>query len=149
TVSSSNGPPCLWLALDTGRERLATSEEWESSFAGASWRPARLATRPMLTSTGSQLAGGETVGASVRKCWVTLLILLALSVATWLSMRNKAVTDRVLLIGLTVIWMVLFANNLGALPGLYGFDAAAHMEYVQYISEHKSLPLANEGYEMF
>ena len=26
---------------------------------------------------------------------------------------------------------------------------AAHMEYVQYICEHKTLPLANEGYEMF
>jgi tetratricopeptide (TPR) repeat protein len=149
TVSSSNGPPCLWLALDTGRERLATSEEWESSYAGASWRPTRLATRPMLTSVGSQLAGGQSISASFRKCWPTLLILAALSFAAWLSMRNKAITDRALLIGLTVIWIVLFANNLGALPALYGFDAAAHMEYVQYISEHKSLPLANEGYEMF
>ena len=64
-------------------------------------------------------------------------------------MRNQGITERVLLIGLAVIWVILFANNLGALPGLYGFDSAAHMEYVQYISEHKSLPLANEGYEMF
>jgi Flp pilus assembly protein TadD len=149
TVFSSNGPPCLWLALDAGRERLVTSEEWESSYAGAAWRPARLATRPMLTSAGSQLAGGETIGASLRKCWPTLLILVALSLAAWLTMRSEALTERILLIGLTLIWMVLFANNLRALPDLYGFDASAHMEYVQYISEHKSLPLANEGYEMF
>jgi tetratricopeptide (TPR) repeat protein len=149
TVSSSNSPPCLWLVLDTGRERLVTSEEWESSYAGAAWRPARLATRPMPTPAGSELSGGEMIAASIRKCWPTLLILAALSSAAWLTMRSKAVTERVFVIGLTVIWIVLFANNLAALPGLYGFDAAAHMEYVQYITEHKSLPLANEGYEMF
>lgn len=149
TVSSSNGPPCLWLALDTGREKLATSEEWESSYAGAAWRPARLATRPMPKPAGSELAGGETIGASVRKCWLTLVILALLSLAGWLGIRSKAITEKVFVIGLAVIWIVLFVNNIGTLPALYGFDASAHMEYVQYICEHKTLPLANEGYEMF
>jgi tetratricopeptide (TPR) repeat protein len=149
TVSSSNGPPCLWLALDTGRERLVTSEEWESSYAGAAWRAARLATRPMPTPAGSDLAGGESISASVRKCWPVLMILAVLSLAGWLAIRSKAVTERVLAIGLAVIWIALFANNVGVLPVLYGFDATSHMQYVQYLCEHKTLPLANEGYEMF
>jgi len=87
TISVLAGMEMMWrianvsrcLALDAGRERLVTSEEWESSYAGAASRPARLATQPMLTPAGSELAGGETIGASIRKRWPMLLILAALT----------------------------------------------------------------------
>ena len=46
-------------------------------------------------------------------------------------------------------WLALFANNLGALPHVIGFDAQSHMEYIGYIQEHGSLPLAAQGWEMY
>ena len=32
-------------------------------------------------------------------------------------------------------WLALFANNLGALPHLTGFDAQGHMDYIGYIAQ--------------
>ena len=50
---------------------------------------------------------------------------------------------------LAALWVALFANNLGALPRLTGFDAQGHLDYIRYLQEHGSLPLANQGWEMF
>jgi hypothetical protein len=46
-------------------------------------------------------------------------------------------------------WVILAANNIGQIHGQVGFDMARHVEYVQYIAEHRTLPLANQGWEMF
>jgi tetratricopeptide (TPR) repeat protein len=152
-VFNSNGPPCLWLTLDTGTETIVTSERWESSCAGAAWQPARSAARPMPITSGSELAGGVSTARALQSCWPVLGPLAVLSVAGWwlwcLRRRLPANARLLLLPGLAVGWVVLFANNLCALPDSYGFDASAHMAYVQYIMEHNALPLANEGYEMF
>jgi Tfp pilus assembly protein PilF len=53
------------------------------------------------------------------------------------------------LLALAGSWLALFANNLGALPPVTGFDAQSHMEYIRYIQEHGSLPLAAQGWEMY
>ena len=151
-VFNSNGPPCLWLSLQTGRKKVLTDESWEASYAGASWHSARLASRPMQITTGSELAGGDSTWRGIRKCWPALLVLTLLSAAAWRAVHARWFADKdnsLLLWALAAGWVLLFANNLGVLPNLYGFDAQAHMDYVRYIMEHKALPLANQGYEMF
>jgi len=50
---------------------------------------------------------------------------------------------------LAVLWVVLFANNLGVLPSLVGYDVDGHIAYIRYIQEHHCLPRADEGWEMF
>jgi tetratricopeptide (TPR) repeat protein len=45
--------------------------------------------------------------------------------------------------------MALFANNLGVMPTLAGYDVDGHIAYIRYIQEHHSLPRADEGWEMF
>jgi tetratricopeptide (TPR) repeat protein len=47
------------------------------------------------------------------------------------------------------LWIALFANNVGVLPTKVGFDVDGHMDYITYIQEHKSLPLAGQGWETF
>jgi hypothetical protein len=51
--------------------------------------------------------------------------------------------------GLLAAWLLLAANNIGQIPRHVGFDTDKHFEYVQYIAQHRSLPLANQGWEMF
>ena len=53
------------------------------------------------------------------------------------------------LLGLAVLWLALFANNLGVLSPRYGYDADAHNAYVRYVQEKQSLPLGSQGWEMF
>jgi Dolichyl-phosphate-mannose-protein mannosyltransferase len=51
--------------------------------------------------------------------------------------------------GLLAAWLLLAANNMGQVQGQVGFDMTKHLDYVRYIVEHRSLPLANQGWEMF
>jgi len=46
-------------------------------------------------------------------------------------------------------WVALGANNIWQLPSWVGPDLLAHFQYVAYIAEHRSLPLATDGWEMF
>jgi tetratricopeptide (TPR) repeat protein len=50
---------------------------------------------------------------------------------------------------LAVLWVALFVNNLGTLPTLAGYDVKDHLAYIRHIQENGTLPLANQGWEMF
>jgi Flp pilus assembly protein TadD len=175
TVSNSNGPPVLWLSLEAGGRRLNSDEGWESSYGGAAWRQARLASKPKMAIPGSPLYGGEEPWASFRARWLILLLFALLSgAAYWLLNRGfpGATNDapRITVQGprpplpaatgvmswellpalaLAVLWMALFANNLSVLPNFVGYDVDAHLAYIQYIQEHHSLPRADQGWETF
>ena len=167
TVTNTEGPPALWFWLGANGLALTSGKEWEASFAGASWRAARLATKPQIRPVGSPFSGGERPGASLRKRWPKLLFFLALSAAGyWLITKGwtmipsplsavhgpwRVLTGRDLVpvLGLAGLWILLFANNLGALPPSFGYDAKGHIDYIRYIQERHSLPLASEGWEMF
>src|SRR5206468_142944 len=47
------------------------------------------------------------------------------------------------------LWIVLFANNLGMLTSVMGFDSNFHLEYIDYIKTHWKLPLAKDGWQMY
>ncbi len=172
TVMNSNGPPILWLSLDTGAGQLNSDERWQASHGGAAWRPARLASKPKIALAGSLVEGGEEPWAGVRARWLTLLLFTVPSgAACWFLNRRSRLTtdhgpratDRGLDLGpagaftrellpvlvLAGLWVALFANNLGVLPSLVGFDVEPHIAYIRYIQEHHCLPRADEGWEMF
>ncbi|PYJ07297.1 MAG: hypothetical protein DME25_04185 [Verrucomicrobia bacterium] len=167
TVVNTDAPPALWLSLEAGRFALSTGETWEASYGGASWQAARLAAKPLLKPPGSPFAGGERPWASLQQRWPTLLLFLALSAAgywlitwrrfplprPWLQLRGPwsvvRSPDLLLVTGMAGMWIALFAHNLGALPSLLGYDVSAHIAYIRYIQDHRSLPLASEGWEMF
>jgi tetratricopeptide (TPR) repeat protein len=46
-----------------------------------------------------------------------------------------------------VLWAALFLHNLGHLDNV-GYDAPAHIDYIDYIQTHHALPLATDGWEM-
>jgi hypothetical protein len=50
---------------------------------------------------------------------------------------------------LLAAWIVLAANNIWQLPWLLGYDMDKHLDYVEYIARHRSLPLATDGWQMF
>jgi Flp pilus assembly protein TadD len=159
-VFTSNGPPALWLTLEAGGTSLFSGENWQASCAGATWRPARLAAEPPADPVGSPLHWTGRVGDCWRDAWPMLVIFSVLSgVAYWLCSRRQ-VEDKappaifrraevLLLLGLAVLWTALFANDLRALPGRFGFDSNGHIDYVRYILERKSFPTRWEVWEGF
>lgn len=152
TVTCSNGLPALWVYLRAGELKLISDESWESSIAGASWKPAQAATAPLPNRPGNRLFIPERPISSVRRKW-WVFVLLALAASGLAAIRRKFSASARMALGgaviLTLAWSALWANNLGVLPGGQGFDAAEHLHYIQYILDHGTLPLANEGWEMY
>jgi tetratricopeptide (TPR) repeat protein len=153
-VTCDNGLPALNLELEAGGFRLKSDETWESSLAGAVWQPARLASRPVEPAPGNWLYGAEDIQGALRASWPLLALfalLAALAVAArarW-SRRLPGKLQAAGLILLAAAWVLLFLHNFPLLPAMSGFDASAHLAYIQFIQEHKALPSANQGWEMF
>lgn len=156
TVFNTNGPPAMWLCLQGSGLELRSDEGWQASYAGATWRAARLAGKPEVVSRGNSLYGGAEPWTSLQARWPLLLLFAALSAAgywliRWWSTKPRAggwleMAPVLLLAG---AWGLLFANNLKVLPNLLGYDVTGHLPYIRYIQENHALPLASEGWEMF
>jgi tetratricopeptide (TPR) repeat protein len=166
TVSNLLGPPALSLALQADSAIVLTDQGWQVSLLGAAWQKAVLARDPPVIRPGNPLYGLETVSESLRRAGPNLLVVLLVAVAItaglgglwrvsslagsrlgkWLASPNAPIAVLVLII---LGWVVLFANNLPLLAGLFGFDRDGHQQYIDYILEKKALPLANEGWQMY
>jgi tetratricopeptide (TPR) repeat protein len=156
-VFNDDGPPGLWLQLSAGNFQLRSDADWDASIAGSAWRRAVLATSLKHPGPGNLLAGGEKVidaGARVWPVWLAfaaVAIVLVLATARLELLPPQASRWRTLiLVGIAgAMWMVLFWHNGSLLPFITGYDANDHAGYIKYIQERRSLPLPNEGYEMF
>jgi Flp pilus assembly protein TadD len=170
TVFNSNGPPALWLSLDVGPLQVNSGEDWRASYAGAAWRAAVPASAPKPMTASSSSYGLPPPWAGLGMRWPTLLGFALLSaVGCWLLRKTNlssstssnlpfpmAMEKRtgwyrefILVAVLAGSWLVLFVNNLWGLPHRVGFDASYHLDYVRYLQEHNSFPLASQGPEMF
>ncbi len=165
SVGNKSGPPALWAWLDAGGLQLISDDQWEASYAGSVWRPARLASKPLLQAHDGTAQDFSDLSIAWRTRWPTLLGLAGLSallVVGWpwwvqLAARRKNTARwawlqdpaRMVLAGAIVFWIALFWHNLDLLPRESGFDAPAHSDYIRYIMERHSLPLADEGGTMY
>lgn len=165
TVFNRFGPPALWLNIQAEGIILESDESWESSYAGAVWRPAQLAKESPRVAKGNPLSGGEKTFASLKACWPSLaaMILACAAVAVlgppWLqklegrplirSWNWTADPASLLFSVIALLWIVLMTHNLGLLPRMVGFDCEGHLDYINYIQKYWALPLADQGWEMY
>jgi tetratricopeptide (TPR) repeat protein len=151
-VFNHNGPPAFWLSLTTDRLSLRSDQTWKASFAGSSWVDAELATAPKTPGPGSPIAGGESTCNAAQRVWPFWVVLTAIaSVAAIIGLKHSTERrlEKTVLLVLAALWLLLFWNNVRLLPFHAGFDAKEHLKYINYIQEHRTLPLPNEGWEMY
>lgn len=164
TVFNKKAPPALWASLDCGSNSFVSGPEWDASILGAARRSAWPATVPTKVERGNDVFGGENTFDSLRLAAPTLLLFTVLSCAIVFgalkllgpSGKNGEARPAIsksqlmvqLVIGLGILWVILFINNLSLLPRDFGFDEHSHEEYIDYICVHGSLPLATDGFEM-
>ncbi len=157
TVTNTNGPPALALALIADGIRLASDTQWQVSLAGAAWRPAKFASAPPLSLPGSPGFDGERTWTSLKARWPFLAGFAVLALFGYgfivLAARGKfarfAAQEWIPPAFAAVVWIALFANNVPQLPDLIGYDVGGHLNYVRYLQEHRALPSASEGWEMY
>jgi hypothetical protein len=148
-VACAKGLPALSLELEAGEFLLRSDEIWESSLAGAVWQPAQIASKPTEPAPGNWIYGAEDIQGAFQAAWplVAVFVVLAALILWIVRQSGKLQFAGVLLFG--AAWALLYLHNIPLLPAMSGFDASAHMAYIQFIQEHKSLPAGSQGWEMF
>lgn len=160
-VRHALGPPALWctLELDDGA-RIASDTSWTTSLAGATERPARLASTPLdewATPAPANTARRSDVPApfaALRANSGFVLVLFGAGCAAVFALgrvreaSTKLRLERWLVRGSIGAWIVLFFVNSGLDPS-FGFDVEGHLEYVNYVLQRGALPLADEGWEAY
>jgi Dolichyl-phosphate-mannose-protein mannosyltransferase/Tetratricopeptide repeat len=154
-VFNHNGPPALWLVLSTDQLNVRTDKNWETSFAGSSWRNAALASAAKIPGRGNPVADGERTFDAAKKIWPLWILLIGIActgVIPWrasLKQFSSASLERVVVLLVCAMWLFLFWNNTQLLPFHAGFDSKKHLKYIEYIQQHWSLPSPSEGWEMY
>jgi tetratricopeptide (TPR) repeat protein len=154
-VFNYNGPPALWLTLTTSQLSLRSDETWEVSFAGSSWRDAALAAAAKTPGSGNSISGGERTIDVVKKDWVFWIVLVAIAfgiafLADFIFKGSAGPRrEQMLLLVIAGLWLLVFWNNNRLLPFHRGFDSKEHLNYINYIQQHRALPLPTEGWEMY
>jgi tetratricopeptide (TPR) repeat protein len=154
-VFNQNGPPTLWLTLDTDQLNVRTDENWQTSFAGSSWRNAALASAAKIPRPGNPVANEERTFDVAKKIWPLWILLIGTACAGIILWRaaarhlRSASSERVIILLLSAVWLLLFCNNMRFLPFHAGFDVGEHLKYIEYIQKNWSLPLPTEGLEMY
>ena len=159
TVVNQSGPPALSLELKSGDFLLTSDEAWEVSVSGSNWRAARAASATPRAGKGNELFLLETTSGALGRCWPWLCLFAAISVCGvalfqyyigWtISSAPATGFPKMILVLLAAVWALLFLHNFPFVPAASGFDGSQHLDYASYIQDHRRLPNAREGLEMF
>ncbi|MFO0946033.1 MAG: hypothetical protein U1D30_08815 [Planctomycetota bacterium] len=155
-VENSKGPPALWLALEAASVRVSTDETWDVSLAGAAPRPARLASKPLLEEN-YDYHFPSPIQAVQDRPWLTLLMAIP-GIVAWL-VWNRWLPDLVKTSGaylewaafavVATAWIAMYLHNAAFLFPKIGFDVHGHLAYIDHLKDQRTLPRADEGWEMF
>lgn len=158
-VRSRFGPPALWLSVEGEGLAWKTDGAWTVSLAGASPRPARLATTPMdrwpppAEEQPAAASFRPRVSDSAMRSLPRWAAFAAVTAALLLAVGRlrRAETRALALVGLAAVaWAALmWSNGRRESDQLFGFDVEGHLQYIGYILQNGRLPLADEGWEMY
>ncbi|MCC7011882.1 MAG: glycosyltransferase family 39 protein [Planctomycetes bacterium] len=161
------GPAAVWATLECDGQRIASDSTWRASCAGSAERPVRLATEPMSAwstpSTGSAMGALASTelnptplnGLSERRG--TLAACATIAIALVIALGRVVRRAPAHFGARSVAAVVAVAAAAGAalfwhnreLSIEAGFDARAHVEYVDHMRATWSVPFADEGWEMY
>jgi tetratricopeptide (TPR) repeat protein len=161
-VVNDLGPPVLWLVLEGPGLTLPSNQEWTVSLDGATELPADLASRTLTPRPGHGAANEVGTLESIRAVFPLLLIFAAAIGAALLvaglvqdGERRIGIWGYALspssfgLLAASLLWALWFSHNTFSVPLFQsGFDAQWHLNYIRYLQDNRTLPLADAGWEM-
>jgi len=152
SVTNAKGPPLLQARLSLPGRTLETDADWQVVTPGANPRPAARADDTRLHPDAFLLPEpGQMLARHARGLGLGLLVCLGLVWAAdavrpaWLRRQAVAAAAAFVL----VFWGAVLVTKTASLPAVMGFDAPAHMHYVELIREGGRLPLADEGFSTY
>jgi hypothetical protein len=149
-VTRADGPALLQAKLILGDREIETDSAWEvttpQGLPTPAWRAHDQGIHP-----GSRLMPkpGE---ALLRKApWLIGLFALSAGGAVLYLRRGRSARDAPLITlgSVSLLWLWIFFVKLTSLPAEVGFDATAHLAYIDYLQSHLSLPTAQYGFATY
>ena len=157
-VRNPTGRPALALTLALPEGALRTDASWQVSWGGSLPVPALVASSPP-PSRRLDPGGPPAPPEALARRLPLLVVLFGLALlAAWgvdrlvargLPGRLAGREWEIALGTIAVLWLALIAHNSPLLHPTYGYDADGHLAYVERIRTTWSLPLANEGWQMY
>ncbi|MHC4526486.1 MAG: hypothetical protein ACYS29_01305 [Planctomycetota bacterium] len=151
-VTCDYGPPALWLYSEGLANQVKTDNSWSVSIPGRSAVAARLADDCLVHP--SSLKAMTPYEAFAKKLPMLTLFFGISFAVFWLQGYKRKITETnggqvwgflsfspKSVLGLSIfLWMILFIRNSGTIPLSLGFDAPAHLQYVEHVLVRHSLP---------
>ena len=149
-VKRADGPALLQARLIRENDEIQTDSAWQVSSANHPSTPAWRARDQGLHPESRSMPSPSQIAA--RKApWLLGLFLLS-AVAAILCKRRKGIArnaPRITLAAITLLWITFFFLKVGNLPVDVGFDATAHLAYIDYLRERLQLPSAAYGFATY
>ncbi len=152
SVTNAKGPPLLQARLALGEQVIQSGGDWQVSTPGANPRQAVIADDTRLHPDAFVLPEPAQVlaryalplGLGLAVC-VGLALAIEVFRPAWLRTQAIAGAGAFAL----VFWLAVFVTKTSTLPAVMGFDAPAHMHYIELIRTGLRLPLAEEGFSTY
>ena len=152
-IERTNGYPLLLVMCEP--LKLFTSENWQTSRDGKYWIGAWSATKSPPADVSLMFQRADL--ALLSLWWIFLpaflfifawaMLVYYLDNAHWITRFHPTASQvRWFVI---ILWGILSINNIREIPLHIGMDIQAHYDYIFYLIQHKRIPLATEGWQMF
>ncbi len=144
-VTNPTGNPALQLRVDGLAQPLVSDTSWPSAWEGDPVAYAALAEDSIRHPERLDLPAAPE---SLRSRALPLALFAALGVLLFLVLRgprfDAAWAPALALTLVSAYWVLLFRQVVRT-PAEVGFDAAGHVQYIEWIHAHRALPPPAEG----
>jgi hypothetical protein len=151
-ILNSVGPPALHLSVEGGTINLGTDGRWMVSMGDGIEEHAVRAddTRPYLGALDfpTPLAALRGRAAEFLALWAACALGF-LAGRRFLPRSALRYLPELALVVLSVFWVFLFVAKFVHIPLPVGYDANFHLQYILYVANEHTLPLASYGWSMY
>ena len=152
SVTHPNGPALLQLELEKPSGAIVTDDAWRVAGPGSGPVDAEVATDVALHPGSQELPASWEIPASHGA-----LLLLAFAGGAGIAWRRTRLGLAVAgekapawtLAAVTCFWLAAFALKFWRIPVGIGFDAPAHLVYIDFLLDFGALPTASYGFSTY
>lgn len=152
TVRNAHGPALLQLSLEMGDTRIETDARWQAVVRGRNPVAAVIARDTDIHPESRLLAPASHVATDQAPILLVLFLTFAAggwALATRLRAHPWPRAPQATLGAVTVFWLLVYFVKGTRMPVALGFDAHAHLAYIDYLILHASPPTAAYGFSTY
>jgi hypothetical protein len=153
-VFNKNGPAVLLASSNS--LNVFTGPGWEASYDELLWTTAVPVDKKKAPALAVYFDSSSKAFFSLLPFYASLFLavfFLSRSASSprhwWQKISNNIRTPSGVRWLLIVLWAILAINNILKLPLSVGMDVQEHYEYIEYVANTGTIPLAPQGWQMF